>query len=122
MSCTQCLKVQSLPRCLDEDVTEYLLEGPTFPDNPGEMIRAEFTNLATGRQESLLFASDSAPDMIDMFPLPLHVHQVRYYAESGALIEYTLGEETGCCIEFDVADYTSETEGIELTTDTCTTE
>lgn len=110
MTCNSCLKVNKLPRCVDND-DEFTLEGLTFPDHADGEAVAIFKDMATGREVSLPFDIDvdGAPllDLTEVYPLDDHPYEIRFIDIQGAPVNFVLTNPddttvTGyCCLEFE---------------------
>lgn len=97
MSCTTCIKIQSLPECLDANET-FTFTGITFDSVPDTIV---LHDTATGR--NITFDFDL--DLSEIFPLMNHTYEVSFFDEDLNEIAFTIDTDVrGCCLEFNVRD------------------
>jgi len=128
MSCNTCIKANPIPACIDSD--EFLLEGLTFPDYMGQVLKARFKDVATSRVKyfDVLVDAGGVPtiDMVDQFPLADHPFTLQFLTQTGIIANFTLTNpddttELGCCIDFGVYKELTGSDSWELSSTVCTT-
>jgi hypothetical protein len=131
MNCNSCIKINSIPACIDSEV--YKLTGLTFPDHVNANISVRLRDSATGRVEYIYITTDADGDIVQdgidlapFYPLMNHYFELRFFdGASGSPIDFLLtnpdeSEVTGCCIEFIPYDGLTGSESWAMSTEGCT--
>ncbi|OQA10898.1 MAG: hypothetical protein BWY67_01066 [Bacteroidetes bacterium ADurb.Bin397] len=127
MSCKTCVKINSIPECL-EDSQELILTGISVADND-DVVYITLKDVATGRKDYLPFTEVGDTgieiELTDFMPLMDHPYEIVLLGQSMEAIPFTLTNpdlttEEGCCLEFGIMSGLTWGGGnLELSSTTC---